>query len=453
VKDASNDEAVIRGWWSAWPDANVGLATGNGLVVLDVDPRNGGLTSITATQQANGALPATVRVLTGGGGEHLYYRAPGQVRGGQGLLGSGIDIKGEGGYVIAPPSLHESGEIYRFDPVADLSTEMARLPTWLFTLLQQARRHRQNLAPVLEEGGRNAGLTSLAGWHRARGSTLEELEELLSIENQRLCSPPLPEDEVRAIAASVARYAPILDQIGRVHRAVDHDPRAWRGSSGASDWALMHAHIQIAQRCGKIPYDASVRELAERAGLEPGTVSLSHRRLVDAGWLQRSHRRLPRRPVDADVWTMRVPTQSRTSLEQTNQGVHMCVQAVSEDVWRWRVLGKSTLRVWVEIHRQGPETARQLAARFDMSERNMTRHLARLRDHGLAVRQEDGSWLWLAPDLRQLARDLGAEGKGARQRQKHELDRSNWERAWLASGIDPKTGEILSSGLSSADPA
>jgi len=115
--EATTDEARIRGWWERWPNANVAIPTGerSGLLVLDVDAGEG-TDSVALLELSRGQPPRTARVATGGGGVHLYFRYPSsrelraagmytrQVRNSQGLLGDGLDVRGEGGYVVAPPS-------------------------------------------------------------------------------------------------------------------------------------------------------------------------------------------------------------------------------------------------------------------------------------------------------------------------------------------------------------
>lgn len=120
VKDATLDPSAIAAWWRARPGAAVAIATGRagGLVVLDVDPRAGGDESLRELEGRLGGLPGSPRVLTGGGGEHLYFRHPGdrEVPNRRDLGGfRGLDLKGDGGYVIAPPSRHRSGREYAFD--------------------------------------------------------------------------------------------------------------------------------------------------------------------------------------------------------------------------------------------------------------------------------------------------------------------------------------------------
>jgi len=117
LKEATTDEGTIRNWWREFPDANVGIATGevSGLIVIDVDdgPEKAGFSSLEALQSKHGTIPREACVRTGGGGLHIYLAAPGQlVRSSAGKLAPNIDVRGEGGYVVAPPSLHVSGRNY-----------------------------------------------------------------------------------------------------------------------------------------------------------------------------------------------------------------------------------------------------------------------------------------------------------------------------------------------------
>jgi hypothetical protein len=114
---ATTDESQVRRWWQHWPRANVGIRTGaaSGLVVVDVDPAHGGTDCLESLVVAHGRFFDNTRtVRTGGGGWHFYFRHPGHlVRNDTGRrLGPGIDVRGDGGYVLAPPSLHSSGNRY-----------------------------------------------------------------------------------------------------------------------------------------------------------------------------------------------------------------------------------------------------------------------------------------------------------------------------------------------------
>jgi putative DNA primase/helicase len=117
VKDASADAQQINAWWGQWPDANVGIATGaiSNLVVVDVDPRNGGDQSYAQLKlDFPGVFTELVKVRSGSSGTHLYYQHPGSHVPCRANLRPGIDVKADGGYIVAPPSTHVGGERYRF---------------------------------------------------------------------------------------------------------------------------------------------------------------------------------------------------------------------------------------------------------------------------------------------------------------------------------------------------
>jgi hypothetical protein len=199
VKDATADLGTIKKWWSDWPDANVGVATGNGLVVLDIDPDKGGEDSLRELLGADEPWDTSV-VATGGGGLHFYFTSDKAIRNRVGVR-PGVDVRGQGGYVVAPPSNHVSGGSYSWQKEAAL----AAWPSFDFS------RRKLKSEPVSEngiaEGERNAKLASLAGTMRRRGMSEPAIAAALLEENKR-CLPPLAEDEVRRIAASISRYAP-----------------------------------------------------------------------------------------------------------------------------------------------------------------------------------------------------------------------------------------------------
>lgn len=113
---ATTDETQIHSWWGSWPEANVSIATGqrSGLFVIDIDPRDGGFESIDEYETLSAVgLPATLTASTGGGGRHLFYMLPEGVSI-KSLVGwmPGVDIRADGGQVVAPPSPHVSGAFY-----------------------------------------------------------------------------------------------------------------------------------------------------------------------------------------------------------------------------------------------------------------------------------------------------------------------------------------------------
>jgi Bifunctional DNA primase/polymerase, N-terminal len=146
VLDATTKEPIVRDWWQRFPESNIGLSTGSHPVVLDVDPRHGGDASLVALARRFGHLPETRTVLTGGGGRHYYLQSETPLKSTVRLAGlDGLDIRGQGAYVVAPPSRHISGAIYRLE---DISIPSARAPRWLTELLsEQTNQASQRRSP------------------------------------------------------------------------------------------------------------------------------------------------------------------------------------------------------------------------------------------------------------------------------------------------------------------
>jgi putative DNA primase/helicase len=131
VRDATGDINVVEGWWTQVPNANIGIATGkkSNLVVLDVDGPAGEET-LAKLERKFGSLPPTCRVETGKG-KHIYFRYPENIAKVKSVARKklGLDVRGDGGYVIAPPSAHESGRRYTFSE--DTASELAPCPEWV----------------------------------------------------------------------------------------------------------------------------------------------------------------------------------------------------------------------------------------------------------------------------------------------------------------------------------
>jgi bifunctional DNA primase/polymerase-like protein/uncharacterized protein DUF3987/primase-like protein len=213
---ATTEPATIREWFKEEiSGAGIGIVTGppSGLVVLDVDgPR--GEAALTDLEEQHGKLPPTYAVRTGGGGRHLYFAYPADqvVRNSAGVIGLGLDIRAGGGFVVAPPSVHQSGN--RYLQVMNGRSDPAALPDWFLKMIcgrPGPKPAPSNGTRKICEGQRNVELTSLAGTMRKRGMAPEAIEAALLAENQTRCDPPLAEREVRRIAASVGRYQPAPD--------------------------------------------------------------------------------------------------------------------------------------------------------------------------------------------------------------------------------------------------
>lgn len=206
----------INEWYRKWPTANVGIVTGSisGLVVLDIDPRHGGEQSLAQWEKAYEPLPLTLEARTGGGGRHLYFQHPGGVIHNRVGIAPGIDLRGDGGCVVAPPSIHSSGEAYTWVMGHEPGTlALAELPGWLSTLVKSEARSpghnpdhwRQVIKTGVAEGVRNNTIASLSGHLLAHDVDPDVVMELLLCWNRIRCSPPLDDDEVVNTVTSISR--------------------------------------------------------------------------------------------------------------------------------------------------------------------------------------------------------------------------------------------------------
>jgi hypothetical protein len=202
---ATTDSDELRSWWKANPSRNVAIACGraSGLVVLDVDSLAAEL-ELMATHGTDWTRTRTVQTAHG---KHFYflYPATGELRNSTGKIADHVDVRGEGGYVVAPPSLHPNGNRYRWKKG---DAELLPAPEWLFATngVARAAANGDDGGPIFV-GERNATLTRIAGGMRRQGAKREEILAALESVNLR-CQPPLANAEVTAIAKSVSRYAP-----------------------------------------------------------------------------------------------------------------------------------------------------------------------------------------------------------------------------------------------------
>jgi P4 family phage/plasmid primase-like protien len=211
VKGASTNRKQIREWWIAHPEANIGIACGSksNILVLDIDPRNGGNETLLQLTEKLGNLNSTVVSNTGGGGTHHVFKLPTfKVRKDSGgkVFGAGIDVASDGAIIIVPPSVHASGKLYRWQKGASLfKNTPAKLPkNWRDHIKTQQTTVKQKTpeAAIIATGARNDTLTSIAGTLHNTGIGSETLLAALLQENQR-CDPPLDEEEVERIARSI----------------------------------------------------------------------------------------------------------------------------------------------------------------------------------------------------------------------------------------------------------
>ena len=262
---ATTNPVEIAHWWRLYPLSFVGIATGHGLAVVDIDPRNGGSESA-----AKLGIPETYTVETGGGGRHHYFTHEGKIRNSAGTIAPGIDLRGDDGFVVAPPSGHASGGTYQV--LKDI--ELTPLPAWALNghAKTTTAAPRPSHRAAIYEGGRNDHLTSEAGRLRNLGADEQELLAKLRVINLAHCSPPLPDDEVASIAQSIARYPttrPLTD-LGNAERLVDRHGDKIRFCAQQDSWYVWDGRRwrhDVTQGVARLAID-TVRSIYEEARAE-----------------------------------------------------------------------------------------------------------------------------------------------------------------------------------------
>lgn len=216
VHDATTNPEQIARWWASNPDFNIGIAAGegSGIVVFDIDPRNGGDESWADWIKTNGKPPDCAMQLTAGGGQHYLAHWDESIRSCK--LADGIDLLSSGRYFVAYPSTIE-GRAYEWEGSSDPFDGIGPFDVpirWKIAI--DAKKRTQREAKGVSSGGliqgnRNDGLTSLAGAMRHFGMTEPEILAAISIANETRCEIPLPSSEIRQIVHSVCRYEPDTD--------------------------------------------------------------------------------------------------------------------------------------------------------------------------------------------------------------------------------------------------
>ncbi len=463
-QDAVRERATIQLWFSElWENANLGIATGgaSNLFLLDVDPRNGGAESFEQILAQHGKFPDTVQHLSGGGGLGLWFQYPGwPIKNHK--LAPGIDLRGEGGYFVAPHSLHASGRYYEFDSAAHPDmTRIAPAPDWLLETLY-AKNHAPTADPsTFAPLAQPRGLPRLA-WHILHGTS-------------RRHYPTPSEAEQAAITALVNAgwaFEAVLDAFGRLAHPETHFRRAqredgdhearrwlklsfdnavkfvlshdsaetrrvlhlagerrnwalnvpWQGRGGASQFKVLLAHIAVVEMCKRDIYHADERTIADNANCARCTVHRAHKALMQRSVLRRVTPYDPRKPSLATQWQL-LPV--APLLESVPLGYH---SQGGESVREWYpngtsqhdlFRGQSSAGQIFSLLLQGPRRAGELAHVSGRGRNTVWRGLQTLAALGLVER--DGEF-WRARegvDLAALAAERGTNITAQRQRKRH----------------------------------
>lgn len=240
----------IRQWWKVYPSANVGVVTGNisGLVVVDVDTDRGGDPKKLFTDS-----PANHIVKTGSGGYHFYYQRPADLAHVPNQVGksSGLDVRADGGYVVAPPSRHISGNLYAWDR-GNEGVPLLPPPEFALSKRNTSNGNGTHSEPWLAEtlrgvshGGRNDACARLAGYYQSKGMPKDVALESLILWNTKN-EPPLPRSEIVTTVDSVWRTVDRREsQAGQERQRGQDAPQEPFAVVGFGDYMTQYGGMEV----------------------------------------------------------------------------------------------------------------------------------------------------------------------------------------------------------------
>ncbi|HVW29485.1 MAG TPA: VapE domain-containing protein [Polyangiaceae bacterium] len=327
-KDATADKALITRWWKKAPFANVAIATGqvSKLAVVDIDPRNLGDLSLRELERKYGPLPETLRAVTGGSGAHIYLDLKTDEPLRSGKLADGIDFKADGGYVIAPPSVHPSGQPYRWE-LDPNRTRIAPCPAWI---LRRMRGGSNNDKPT-DASAPNAGDAATS----ALGCTLAQLGMLgrLLEGGKRAVICPWQDQHTTGVpfdSSTVLFPATEPNGLGGFHCSHSHCEKRTsaeamraleRKRSGASEDA---SWLQGLRRTGKGAICSTFGNLVRILSNDPAYVEkLRLDEMRNVAFLEKSE------VTDAHLSTMRVDIEDRYAIQPNEAETARAAQLVA----------------------------------------------------------------------------------------------------------------------------
>jgi hypothetical protein len=217
LRRATTDANIISGWWQS-RDFNIGIAAGadSGIWILDIDDDEGETLLRQLEVEHGEALPPTIEAITGKG-RHLYFRWPigCEIRNKQDVpIMPGIDVRGDGGYVLAPPSMHPCGRAYAWS--VDSANEFADAPDWLLELVTKPSKNGSNKQTTTREAWRSFIKESVEGSHRAHAIARlygylvrHYIDPIVALDIVRMfnalrCRPPLDDENLLRIVDAIA---------------------------------------------------------------------------------------------------------------------------------------------------------------------------------------------------------------------------------------------------------
>lgn len=278
-KNATTNENQILEWWQMWPNANIGIVTGSksGLVVLDIDIKHGGHVSLDGLIADHGPLPDTVEAETGSGGRHFLFKHPGWfVKNSEGEIAPGVDIRGDGGYIVAAPSLHKSGKRYEWEISSDPEDiHPSEIPEWLADRLKtkvdqtteivKAKTtgkvwQRYLTGGIIQEGGRDNTLFSIGCNMRSHGAGYEDIQATLIKVNETRCRPQLGYHQVLQKVDQAVKYPPGKSGLlnfpatdwGNAERLIDRHGADLRYCAKMGGWHIWDGKRWVLDETGEV---------------------------------------------------------------------------------------------------------------------------------------------------------------------------------------------------------
>ena len=219
-KDATTDPAQIEKWWTRNPSANIGIATGtisNGLVAIDMDVdkikgKDGYHAFLDWCEDNFLMLPDSWLSITGRGGYHLFYRSEFEVPSRIGWL-TDVDIRADGAYIVAPPSIHPNGNAYEWEQSPEeyslVTTSDIDVEYVMNCVIASKASNKEPLKipDEIPEGHRDDLMFKIACKYQSMGMSDEAMLAALLAENQARCKPPLSDKEIRQKVKQAQKYA------------------------------------------------------------------------------------------------------------------------------------------------------------------------------------------------------------------------------------------------------
>jgi Bifunctional DNA primase/polymerase, N-terminal/Primase C terminal 1 (PriCT-1) len=439
-KDATADRSRIHAYWSRHRGASIGMPTGerSGFFVLDVDR----LEALEELEARIGKLPATLTVRTPSGGLHLYFPHADGITNSTGGLPESIDVRGEGGYVLTPPSAGYSWESRV--PVADAPPELLELIRERRSTEGTPERGSVGVVPdgePIPEGQRNTTMFFVALDLKDSGMSQGQALENLRAINEARCVPPLDVSEVEQIVKSAYRY-PVMRRgpSPEVRELVDELKRAWwatawRGVGGKTERDVVRVLIEWAERYGHLVADGvrftlSWRTLALASACSFRTVSRVVPRLKEKGWLTPDN--ASRSGTEAGAFVLRPrPTDitrvnfSYGGASVTASDVTLARLPVETPCFRWRgYVAKGKAGVLNSLEVFGPQSREELAEMLGFSRpRDLERkYLVPLVALGLV--EDRGGIYALCGDYRERVEEVRSIPYGSGERKVRKKDAS-----------------------------